>query len=502
MNSQIKKQSEVIRHLKVRSVVYALVVLLVTAGIAVYAGHQIHHMTTETLHLRGELNTQEAAIEYNRYLLTRVDIVTMVGATLEDLLTSDADSTVLEKYLMDQTNNIIATLDPSTTGLYGWFNEEYVDGVGWVPDADYVPTERPWYIQTMESDREITFVDPYLDMQTKTIMITVAKRCGDGQSVLAMDVSLAPIQQMVEDVTASTEGGQAFLLSSEGVVIAHSDPGQLGKNYRDDPGSLGGIVAHKLLDEGQRQFEIETGEGNYTVYVHDLEGGWYSISLINADVWHRPLHRTMGVFSAILTLVLLSIVGVFLRLASKNAALQELYDQVDLEEKRGNKLQELSESDRMTGLKDRVSGERLVNDLLSEYCGGMFLEIDIDSFKEFNDTYGHQTGDLVIISIADAIRATFRSNDITIRLGGDEFGAFAVGIVSQEMGDAIVQRLFDRIERLEIPELNGKSVSVSAGAVLAPEGKRLTFHDLYAAADNAMYLSKESDGNTLTFHSV
>ena len=39
---------------------------------------------------------------------------------------------------------IIASLDPSTTGIYGWINEEYLDGAGWVPDEDYVATERPW----------------------------------------------------------------------------------------------------------------------------------------------------------------------------------------------------------------------------------------------------------------------------------------------------------------------------------------------------------------------
>lgn len=83
---------------------------------------------------------------------------------------------------------------------------------------------------------------------------------------------------------------------------------------------------------------------------------------------------------------------------------------------------------------------------------------------------------------------------------GDEFGAFAVGIVSREMGEAIVRRLFDRLAALNIPELNGQRISVSAGAVLDPERKHQSFHELYALADDAMYSSKKTAGNGLTFY--
>ena len=492
-------QTSLRKYISARAVVFAIAVLFVTGVIATTVGFQIHTMTKETLSLRSELNTLNAAVEYNRYLLTRVDIVTMVGSTVDDLLAAGADSAVIEQYLTDETDNIVSTLDPSTTGLYGWFDNTYLDGSGWVPDDDYVPTERPWYIQTMESDREITFVDPYLDMQTKTVMLTVSKRVGDGQSVLAMDVSLAPIQELVEKVSRATEGGHAFLLSADGIVIAHSDADQLGKNYMDETDSLGGIIAHRLLDDGQKQFDVSTAEGNYTVYINDLEGGWYSVSLINSDIWHRPLHRTMLAFSGILALVVVSIIIVFLRMNAKNIALQELHTRVDEEEKRGNKLQALSETDRMTGLSDRVSGERNVDELLSSGCGGMFLELDIDSFKAFNDTYGHQTGDLVILGVADALRSTCRTNDVTMRLGGDEFGVFAVGINDREMGEVIIQRLFHRLERFRLPELPEERVCISVGAVMSPDGEKQSFHSLYARADEALYVSKNVPGNSMTF---
>lgn len=499
MGDRIRNLRKILKHIKIGSVIFVLAVLFVTAGIATYVGLRIHDMRKETVLLRGEVNTQDTAMEYNRYLLTRVDIVTMVSSKVEDLLESGADSGVIEEYLTDQTNIIIDTLDPETTGLYGLFNGVYVDGAGWVPDADFVPTERPWYTQTLNSNRRITFVEPYLDAQTNTVMLTVSALLRDGQSVLAMDVSLRPIQEMVEKVTSASAGEQAFLLDEAGSVIAHSDISQVGRNYMEEPESLGGIIAHRLLEQGRMQFEVSTPEGNYTVYIHDLEGGWYSISLIDSDAWHRPMHRTMIVFAVILGAVLLAIVIVFLHLTAKNAALQELHHRVDLEEKKGEELQALSETDRMTGLKDRVSGEQKVNELIRAGSGGMFLELDVDHFKEINDTYGHQTGDNVIHAVADAMRNTFRTNDIIMRLGGDEFGVFAVGIANREMGEGMIRRLFSRIDTMDIQGIRGGKVCVSVGAVISQDGRDTSFQALYAVTDVALYHSKETPGNSLTF---
>jgi len=502
LKKRMEKFCDAVRNIGVRSVLVAFFVLLLTAGIAVYTGRHVLSNEKEILQQRGELNAKEAAMEYDRCLLTRVNIVTLVGRTVENMLASGSTNEMIKAYLTEETNNILATLDPSTTGLYGWINREYLDGAGWVPDDDFVPTQRPWYTETIDSDQEITFVEPYLDLQTNTIMMTVSDLMSDGESVLAMDVSLEPIQKIVEKVASTTEGSQALVLDDSGIVVAHSDMSQLGRNYLAETDSLGGAVARKILSEGQMQFDLQTAEGNYSVYVDRLEGEWFSISLINADVWYRPLTRAMIIFYAVLALAVLILVYFFLRLYAKNRTLQRLHTRITLEETRGKKWKELSETDRMTGLFDRVSGERMVNELLESGHSGMFIELDIDDFKHINDTYGHQTGDLAIQAVADALRATFRANDVMMRLGGDEFCVYAVGIVDREMGRSIVSRLFDRIRNLQVEGLPNGKISVSTGAVIHSEKDETSFAYLYACADRAMYGSKKRAGNSLTFGNV
>ena len=273
---------------------------------------------------------------------------------------------------------------------------------------------------------------------------------------------------------------------------------QLGRNYMDEPDSLGGLVTHRLLTDGLKQFDLHTAEGKYVVYIDNLEGDWYSVSLINSDVWYRPLHRTMFIFSVIILLVIVAIIGFFLELTEKNITLQKLHDKVDEEQKKGAALQVLSETDRMTGLNDRVSGERKVTELISAGHGGMFLELDIDQFKSINDTYGHQTGDIVVHAVADALRGAFRTNDIIVRLGGANSSFLPLASAAARWAN----RSFSGssvTNNLVIPELRGEKVCISVGAVLTPDHGNLSFHELYGIADKALYISKKTPGSSLTF---
>ena len=499
MKNQIRQLKDTLRHIGGQSIAMALFVFLVTILMTIYVGSSFYAKEKTVLRQQGELNAKEATMEYDECLLTRVNIVTVVGYVVDQMLWSGAENSEIENYLTQESAYIGASLDSSSTGLYGWINGEYLDGAGWVPDEDFVATERPWYIETRNSGEEITFVEPYLDLQTNTIMMTVSTLLSDGESVVAMDVSLDPIQRIVEQVSSASGGSQALVLDASGIVVAHSDKTQLGRNYLEEADTLGGATARRILEDGLRQFDLDTAEGNYSVYVDQLRGGWYSVSLINSDIWYRSLQNILISFYLILALVIALLTLIFLRMAAKNLALEQLHTRISQEEKRVDALQALSETDRMTGLFDRVAGKSKVEEILHAGLGGMLLELDIDHFKAINDTYGHQTGDLVILAVVDAMRKTFRANDVLMRLGGDEFGVFAVGIQDRKLGDSLVRRLFEHLVAQEIPELSGRKISISVGAALCSGDKTASFDDLYAKVDSAMYISKKSSGNVLTF---
>ena len=91
---------------------------------------------------------------------------------------------------------------------------------------------------------------------------------------------------------------------------------------------------------------------------------------------------------------------------------------------------------------------------------------------------------------ADSLRKTFRDSDVVFRLGGDEFAVFAPGIELEESKDRLIERLHDEISRINIPELQGHPVTVSAGTADYGGEPGDTYEALYQRADQKMYENK------------
>ena len=172
---------------------------------------------------------------------------------------------------------------------------------------------------------------------------------------------------------------------------------------------------------------------------------------------------------------------------------------IDEEKRREKHLRYLSETDAMTGLKNRGSGEKTVTDLISQGTEGMFCLLDADKFKSINDNFGHDVGDKVIKAIANCLKNAFKNTDVTLRLGGDEFAAYAVGVTTELQGRIIINRLFAMVEAIVIPELGDREISISLGAAFFNAESGETFAELYKRADSAAYISKKTFGNCFTF---
>ena len=129
MNDRMNMK-ETLRHVGVKPIAAAIIVILIAYIAAAFIGNIFYATEKKVLWQQGELNAKESASEYDHILLTRVNIVTLVGCTVDNMLASGTSNEKIEKYLIDQTNNIAATLDPTTTGLYGWVGGAYLDGAG------------------------------------------------------------------------------------------------------------------------------------------------------------------------------------------------------------------------------------------------------------------------------------------------------------------------------------------------------------------------------------
>lgn len=154
----------------------------------------------------------------------------------------------------------------------------------------------------------------------------------------------------------------------------------------------------------------------------------------------------------------------------------------------------------MTGLKNRGSGEKNITDLMDQGIEGMFCLLDADKFKSINDNFGHEVGDKVIKAIANCLKKSFRNNDVVMRLGGDEFAAYAIGVTDLEHANIVINRIFGLIDKIDIPELGERKISISLGAAFFSVAENLNFTELYKRADSVAYESKKTFGNCATFY--
>lgn len=167
-----------------------------------------------------------------------------------------------------------------------------------------------------------------------------------------------------------------------------------------------------------------------------------------------------------------------------------------------NKLYELSITDGMTKLfVHRYFQARLAEELLRARRYGLSLSLimlDIDNFKKFNDTYGHQVGDQVLQKAAQTLKDTIRTGiDIPCRYGGEEL---AVVLPETKPEEALhtAERLRERIQNLSLPHPTGDlKITVSVGVATYPNHSH-NREALINAADKALYKSKADGKNRVT----
>lgn len=128
--------------------------------------------------------------------------------------------------------------------------------------------------------------------------------------------------------------------------------------------------------------------------------------------------------------------------------------------------------------------------------GGQFwlVMLDIDHFKQINDSYGHVYGDDVLVLLAQLIRRSFRNEDLIFRFGGEEF-VLLIECHNLDGARLALQRLLHRVEHHHFPQID--KVTISAGVVSLD---RHTFATtLLDYADRALYHSKQNGRNQVTF---
>ena len=591
------------RHLIVSVIILSVIAIIIMAFFRI-----MYTVAKQKILNVWENNVIQLAKSTEYYLARPADAVEFSAVHVEDMIAEGRSNKEIGEHFIREMANVASLVENNYTGVYGYCRGDYLDASGWVPDKDYEPTQRPWYIAAKANKGKVTLVSPFLNLQTKTMMMSISKLLRDGESVLSIDIFMDGLQKTLDDLAREEGVKAAFILDSSGNVVVHSRHEEMGKNYLQDGNSYQKELAERVryIAERKNYYDAGPSEGEI-IFAERINNTWCAALILNEanllssvrylnsilflilvllfSVWYgitksinrkyreaerlyQEIHAVADIYDS-MTLVDLKtdqmtvltsndkhdwllegnfadyskrIVHLAERMSSTESRdmliqfmdpatyeerLQDAravsYDflnnegcwlrnqlimvdrdaqgklwhiiwaveSIDRERKQQEHLRKLAETDALSGLYNRRTGEARIRTMLASISKGMFVLLDIDDFKIVNDRFGHAVGDAAIVALANALRKTFRDSDIVFRLGGDEFAVFVPGIEQEDAKHRLIQRLHHEISCISIPEMMDSKITVSVGMSDYSAEKNDTFETLYLRSDQNMYDNKK-----------
>ncbi len=156
-----------------------------------------------------------------------------------------------------------------------------------------------------------------------------------------------------------------------------------------------------------------------------------------------------------------------------------------------------AELDYLTGLLNRRRFERALSDIVKDFhtrnYPSSLIIMDIDNFKQINDTYGHSAGDQILKEIALILKTFLRGNNIPARVGGEEFAVLIPGTTTEE-AIKIAERIRNIIETRNFTIPQGE-IKVTASFGITSTKENDTNQTIYKRADEALYRAKQKGKN-------
>ena len=353
------------------------------------------------------------------------------------------------------------------------------------------------------------------DAQIEAIHVTQSIAFGLG--VRSPDESA---QAWLERV-ASLHRRDVMIVDGQGHISADAGPHDLGQLYQGDAGE----EFQRTLEDGRpRAFVVAGHSGRadeHRVVVAIREGGTPSGAIVGAvlldysairdDVlrqnsWRLGAVCAIGLFCMLLTSVPgLHVHGTLTRMAEQiRISREQLLLRVGLEREAAQRAEYLALHDALTGLPNRIMFSRLLRLSLEQVRrdGGGSLAvmfIDLDRFKNINDTLGHEAGDTLLVEVARRLTEALRTDDQVARLGGDEFAILVNDHGDPEVLRVVANRVIAAVARPYQLLDQDFRVTASVGVSVYPMDG-LDEPSLMKHADNAMYRAKEQGKNRFAFY--
>ena len=378
------------------------------------------------------------------------------------------------------------------------------DGTGHSNDGkDTDVSSRDYFQKTLEGRRVLS--SPLASsVDNETLLVLTVPIYDKDQNIIGVlggSIDVNELTSMLfEDLYSGS--GYSFITDSDGNIVSiDSEHGKIQENFftsssdwvfqtSDDGATL--QEDFKLGCANCRKIAADVSHARYISYQPLQYNGWMLCYIVPATEARQSFafinHYEIVLFAFFICIVL-TLILVLWKINRQNQST----------------LLKQAHTDALTGLLNKVYTEHMISEWLREKDFEDFqalMMIDMDYFKQINDTFGHVVGDQVLKIFAGFLKEQFRTTDIIGRVGGDEFMILMKNVRLDYSIHLHLQKLYANLEKVDIPELNGRKLSCSIGCAISPTDAE-SFSQLYRLADQALYTAKQNGrGHFVLYHDI
>lgn len=219
---------------------------------------------------------------------------------------------------------------------------------------------------------------------------------------------------------------------------------------------------------------------------------WYITIGFDKKLYDDLLTREWGNIKKLIDYLLALIITFVIVLIGTMIIMRIIYNNTN------KKLLKQANMDLLTGLYNKMATESMIMQYIKDNscAGGILFILDIDNFKNINDSRGHAEGDAVLKRVGLHLKETYGEHHVVGRIGGDEFIIFIKDILLEQELTEQIKKMKECLQALSQTEGNVQPCTFSAGASLYPNDAQ-DFNNLYKAADRALYEAKKNGKNQL-----
>ena len=463
---------------------FALISALVMVVMALSVWSFSNHLEQTERNLQRQL-LMDIAQQRSNYMDARIegylDTLHGIASFFGEELVKDAES-------VERLKNVAATSEFLQVGVAD------ADGMLLGTDGSFMETMdiggRGYWNRLQEGSGMISGVKGSYTNRNRTFYVGVPIQNGQGDFAGAV-IGVVDLEDFEtnEQAREDMSGYRSYVVDQSGNYVLRDNEDDLSWNYgsifsqlaANDSGFDGQAVWSCMSRNLPAETETTMDGVETLLYFSPMElNNWYTVAALpQAEIKNHIstlLDRELYLLLAKLLAAVLVLAGV-VAFNVRRVAIRER-----------EALREKAERDVLTGLYNRSAARVRISEMLEgQVCGAMVM-LDLDNFKNLNDTLGHQCGDRALRDVAAVLLGNTRQGDVVCRLGGDEFALY-LPTLTEENIEKKMDRLLNALVLTYREEGQEVTIGASAGVALFPDDAA-DVDSLYTKSDEALYEAK------------